>query len=233
MTKKNDTKTVKRFGKQYIIQHLILMLSVVTLIVTGIFLWFMGRPERIWWQQEFDGLETIRLLHRIAGAVLAVLGTYHLGYILLTREGRSELFYLLPRWKDVTDLFQNLAYFLHLRKAPPRFDRFTYYEKFDYWAVYWGCVIMIGTGLVLWFDRLEIMPYELAAEIHADEAILAALAIFIWHFYNVHYKPDRFPGSTTWINGNISEEEMLKHHPLEYERLQQQRHKSTDKKQKE
>lgn len=222
MGKSPEKETVKRFGKQYIIQHLILLLSVLTLIITGFYLWFMGRPEQIWWSQKMDGIETIRLLHRIAGTVLTVLGIYHLGYITLTREGRRELFYLLPRVKDVTDLFQNLAWFLHLRKSPPRFDRFTYYEKFDYWAVYWGCVIMIGTGLVLWFDRLNLMPYELAAEIHADEAILATLAIFIWHFYNVHYKPGRFPGSTTWLNGRISKEEMLKDHPLEFERLQRE-----------
>jgi cytochrome b subunit of formate dehydrogenase len=222
--KKVDSEQIQRFGLQFRIQHGVLMLSVVTLIVTGILLWCLARPDYIWWSRKFHMIQVAQWLHRIAGSVLLVLSLYHLIYMFFSREGRQEFWNLLPRWKDVTDLFANLAYFLHLRKAPPRFDRFTYYEKFDYWAVYWGSVIMIATGLVLWFDRfsakyLPWFPYKLAAEVHADEAILAALAIFIWHFYNVHYKPEKFPGSGTWIHGRISKEEMLEFHPLEYERM--------------
>lgn len=221
------TQQMQRFGLQFRIQHIILMISVVTLIVTGIWLWVVGKPEYIWWSQDFVALGIIRLLHRFAGAILTILGIYHLGYILFTKEGRREFWYLLPRFRDVSDLFINLAYFLHLRQRPPRFDRYTYYEKFDYWAVYWGCVIMIGTGLLLWFDRfaaryLPWLPYKLSAEIHADEAILATLAIFIWHFYNVHFKPGKFPGSTTWIHGRISEKEMMEHHGLEHDRLKKE-----------
>ncbi len=228
-----DSHSIRRFGLQFRIQHGVLMLSVVILIVTGVLLWCLAKPETIWWSRKWNLIEISRWLHRFAGSLLVLLSLYHLLYILFTREGRGEFWNLLPRWKDVTDLCCNLAYFLHLRQRPPRFDRFTYYEKFDYWAVYWGSVIMIVTGLVLWFDRfaaeyLPWFPYKLAAEVHADEAILATLAIFIWHFYNVHFKPGKFPGSGTWIHGRISAKEMREFHPLEYERLSQKDNKDDE-----
>ncbi|MBI4737788.1 MAG: hypothetical protein HY766_17285, partial [candidate division NC10 bacterium] len=92
------------------------------------------------------------------------------------------------------------------------------------WAVYWGMVIMIGSGLILWFleTSLRFLPKfaaDIAREAHSDEGLLATLAIIIWHFYNVHLNPERFPMNWTWWTGTVSEEEMQVHHPLEYEAL--------------
>jgi cytochrome b subunit of formate dehydrogenase len=206
----------KRFSLQFRIQHIVLFLSVVVLIVTGIPLWCLGRPWYGWSQitvQAFGSIETIRYIHRAAAIALMAVSAYHILYTIYTREGRREFVELLPRPKDFADVTKNSLYFLGLLRERPRFGRYTYYEKFDYWAVYWGCVIMIGSGLILWFPDIAAkyvpwLSYKLAAEIHADEAILAALALFIWHFYNVHYNPSRFPGTLLWWHGKISREEM-------------------------
>jgi len=217
---------IQRFGLQFRIQHIVLFTTTIALVITGIPMWCLGKPGYSWSQgvvQAFGSIEIIRFIHRVAGVGLIAVSVYHLFYTISTRQGRREFIELLPRLKDVTDLVKNILYFIGLRKERPSFDRFTYFEKFDYWAVYWGCVIMIGSGLVLWFDRFyEVhfswFPYELAAEIHADEAILAAVVLFTWHFYNVHLNPSRFPYSGLWWHGRISREEMMREHPLEYEK---------------
>jgi cytochrome b subunit of formate dehydrogenase len=216
----------QRFSLQFRLQHIVLFVSVIILIFTGIPLWCLGRPGYSWSQgtvQAFGTIMTIRYIHRGAAIALIAVSVYHILYTIYTREGRREFIALLPRPKDFADVTKNSLYFLGLRRDRPQFGRYTYYEKFDYWAVYWGCVIMIGTGLVRWFPDIaaEYVPwlsYELSAEIHADEAILAALALFIWHFYNVHFNPSRFPGTLLWLHGRMSREEMMDHHILEYEK---------------
>ncbi len=224
----NELQYITRFGLVFRAQHIILALTTLILIFTGIPLWFLGKPEYIWWQQTglkiLGGLQVIRYTHRAAAAGLVGVSVYHLFWTILSSTGRREFIALLPRFKDVKDVTCNALYFLGLRKERPRFDRYSYFEKFDYWAVYWGCVIMIGTGAVLWFPELSAryipwLRYELAAEIHSDEAILAALALFIWHFYNVHFNPSRFPGTMLWWHGRMSKREMIHEHPIEYERL--------------
>jgi cytochrome b subunit of formate dehydrogenase len=145
---------------------------------------------------------------------------------MFTKEGRREFIELLPSFKDVADVTINSLYFLGLVKNRPSFRRYTYYEKFDYWAVYWGCVIMIGTGVVLWFPDVSAryipwFTYELSAEVHADEAVLAALALIIWHSYNVHFNPSCFPGTMMWWHGKISREDLMRDHALEYKKIVQ------------
>jgi cytochrome b subunit of formate dehydrogenase len=229
VTNSQEPQFIERFSLQFRIQHIFLFLSTIALIITGIPLWCLGRPEYNWSQDVvnvFGGIELIRFIHRLGAAVLILVSIYHLYYTMFTKEGRREFIELLPRFKDVADVTINSLYFLGLVKNRPRFRRYTYYEKFDYWAVYWGCVIMIGTGMVLWFPDLAAryvpwFTYELAAEVHSDEAILAALALFIWHFYNVHFNPSRFPGTMLWWHGKISRKEMIRDHPLEYEKIMQ------------
>jgi cytochrome b subunit of formate dehydrogenase len=170
------------------------------------------------------GVQMSTLIHRIGAVGLIAVGAYHLLYLLVFRQGRRDFWELLPRPRDARDLLQMLRYFLGKTNDKPRFGRFSYVEKFDYWAVYWGMVIMIGSGLILWFleTSLQYLPKfaaDIAREAHSDEGLLATLAIIIWHFYNVHLNPENFPMNWTMFTGNISEEEMRRHHPLEHEEL--------------
>jgi len=216
-------ETFQRFNLHFRIQHMILFTSVILLIVTGLPLKFPESPlgGLVW---LLGGLDTSRILHRVGGSGLVVVGIYHMAYTLFHPDGRRDFWLLLPRVKDVLDAIQAIRFNLGLASSKPRFDRFSYIEKFDYWAVYWGCVIMIGSGALLWFETLSLtyLPkfmLDIAKEAHSDEALLATLAIVIWHFYNVHFNPSRFPGSTTWWTGRISKHEMIEEHPLEYERI--------------
>jgi len=214
----------ERFSGNFRVQHMVLMVSCIILIITGLPLKFHeARVSQIFFDL-IGGVQMSTLIHRIGAVGLIGVGAYHLLYLIASREGRRNFLALLPRPKDVTDLVQMLRYFLGRTDQKPRFGRFSYVEKFDYWAVYWGMVIMIGSGLLLWFleTSLQFLPKfgaDIAREAHSDEGLLATLAIIIWHLYNVHLNPEHFPMNRTFWTGMISEEEMRRHHPLEYEEL--------------
>ncbi len=206
------------------LQHGLMALSVIFLILTGIPLKFHEYALARAIIGLFGGPDTSPIVHRVAATGLAIVAVWHMLYIVLTREGRENFKHLLPRLKDLRDAITQIRYFLGRSDERPRFDRFSYVEKFDYWAVYWGIVIMIGSGTLLWFTEffLRYVPKwvtDIAKEAHSDEALLATLAIVIWHFYNVHLNPHKFPGNKTFITGTISAREMLEEHPLEYERI--------------
>ena len=210
------------------LQHATMAVSVIVLIITGIPLKF---HESGWAKGiigALGGPDVTPIIHRVGATGLIIAGLWHLFYIAFTREGRWNFKQLIPMPKDAVDAFKQIVYYLGRTDERPRFDRFSYVEKFDYWAVYWGMVIMIGSGTVLWFTDfwLRFVPKwftDIAKEAHSDEALLATLAIVIWHFYNVHFNPHKFPMNRTFITGQISELEMREEHPLEYERLMQQR----------
>lgn len=217
-------ETYLRLGPSLRVQHVILLTSCIVLIVTGLPLKF---HDAAWAGVAFSlmgGIKMGGLVHRIAATALICVGTYHLGYIILSSYGRWNFRQLAPALKDFKDVFQQMKYFIGLSGQRPKFRRFSYVEKFDYWAVYWGMVIMIGSGAMLWFEEISLrfLPkyvIDIAKEAHSDEALLATLAIIIWHFYNVHFNPDKFPMNRTWLTGRITKEEMMHEHPLEYEEL--------------
>jgi cytochrome b subunit of formate dehydrogenase len=143
---------------------------------------------------------------------------------VLTRQGRAELKALLPNFKDGFDALQMLKFYIGMAPTLPRFDRFNFIEKFEYLALAWGSVVMIVSGLALWFQDQSMMllpkwALDIAKVIHSYEAVLAFLAIIIWHFYHVHLNPEVFPMSRVWLDGEISEHELKTLHPLEYERI--------------
>lgn len=209
-------------------QHIVLFTSCILLIITGLPLKF---HDASWAPVVFSlmgGIKTSGLIHRIAATGLICVGTYHLGYIILSSYGRWNFGQLIPALKDFRDVFQQLKYFIGISGERPKFRRFSYVEKFDYWAVYWGMVIMICSGAMLWFEDISLRFFpkyviDIAKEAHSDEALLATLAIIIWHFYNVHFNPDKFPMNRTWLTGRITEEEMMHEHPLEIEELKEAR----------
>lgn len=227
LNKVEGPEVVQRFSANLRMQHFVLFVSMLILMATGAVLFCLKHPEWFFWGQDapFIGqLAGWRFWHRVGAVGLIAVSVYHVLYIIYSREGRREFIAWFPMPKDFVDVTQNSLFFLGLSKKRPRYGRYSYFEKFDYWAVYWGCVIMIGTGLVLWFDKdaARLIPwfnYELAIFLHSHEAVLATLALLIWHFYNVHFNPSKFPGSMVWFHGRLTKEEMLEEHPLEYEKI--------------
>jgi cytochrome b subunit of formate dehydrogenase len=134
---------------------------------------------------------------------------------------------MLVRGKDFRDLLGNFGYYLGISKARPKFARFGYAEKAEYWAVLWGTLIMGLTGLMIWF-KLGIFAFlprwaiDVALSIHFYEAVLATLAIVVWHFYHVIFDPDVYPVNFAFLDGRVSAEHYREEHGLAYEQIQQQ-----------
>jgi predicted CXXCH cytochrome family protein len=215
------------------LQHIALMVSFVLLVLTG----FMLRYPESWWVAGIRRLTTrvfdLRsLIHRVSAVVMLATCFYHLGYLLFTPRGRQLLRDLWWRPRDLRDVIGLVRFNAGLSKEKPRFDRFTYVEKAEYWALVWGTLVMAVTGIVMWFDNTFIglltkLGYDISRTIHFYEAWLATLAILVWHFYFVIFNPDSYPMNTSWLTGMLTEREMEEEHPLELERLREARARSS------
>lgn len=208
-------ETVQRMDLNQRMQHLVLMASFIVLAVTGFALKF----PTTWYAHLMGSEDVRRLVHRGAGVVMLAGGIYHLWYVAATPSGRRLLLDLWPRWQDVRDVFTNAGHLLLGRKHA-RFGRFGYPEKIEYWAVVWGTVVMGVTGLAIWFkvDVTQTLPrwvVDVAVTIHYYEAILACLAILIWHFYHVMFDPDVYPMNFAWLNGRVPKKWHDAEHPLD------------------
>jgi len=210
------------------IQHGTLVLSFAALVVTG----FMLRFPDAWWvlpiRHRFGHLfEWRSLIHRVAGVVLIAAGGWHFAHLALTARGRRLFRDLLPGRRDLTDAAGVLRYNLGLATAKPKFGRFSYIEKTEYWAMMWGSIVMGLTGGLLWFENTSIrlftkVGYDISRTVHLYEAVLATLAIIVWHLYFVVFNPDVYPMNLSWLTGWLSEKEMKEDHPLELERIEQE-----------
>ncbi len=203
------------------IQHWMTMVSFTTLVVTG---WPLRAAHLDQSQSLVDamgGIMVVSWAHRLAGALMIITAIYHIGYLAnLFRKGKLS-FEMLPSPKDAVDLIQNWLFLLGLRKERPHIGKWSYHEKLDYWAEWWGSSLMSVTGLVLWFPVLAALylppdVIRIAQTAHGIEALLAALAIFIWHFYNVHLRPAIFPMSWAWLNGRLPVEALYDEHRAQY-----------------
>ena len=198
-------------------QHVILAVSFIALAVTGFALKF---PDS-WIAKAMGSSEMFRRWsHRVAGVVLLVAGAYHIVYLLATREGRQLLKDFLPGKKDIKDVTESAQYLTGLSTTKPKIGRFGYAEKMEYWAVIWGTIIMGVTGLVIWFkmDVTRFLPrwaVDVAVTIHYYEAILACMAIVVWHFYHVIFDPDVYPLNWACWSGKVSKHWQEEEHPLD------------------
>jgi cytochrome b subunit of formate dehydrogenase len=207
------------------LQHALLASSFLVLVYTGFALKFPESWPFAWLVALEQGYAWRGWVHRGAAVAMILACLWHLAY-LPTRRGRSLLLDMLPRIDDGKEVLQNIGYLLGLRADPPRFDRFSYIEKGEYWALIWGSVVMAVTGFALWFETgtlrwLPLWALDVATLVHYYEAWLATLAILVWHFYFVIFNPDVYPMNWTWLTGKISDEMLRHEHPREYERLRE------------
>lgn len=212
----HSTRLYERFPLARRIEHLAMLLSFTTLGLTGLPQKFAGAPLSIFFVNLLGGIENLRSIHHVA-AIVMMLGTaWHIlvfGYMAYVRRTRLSM---LPSIQDMKDGWQALMYNLGLAKSFPQMGRYTFEEKMEYWAFVWGAIVMGATGFMMWnpittakFVPGEVIPAAKAA--HGGEAVLAVLAIIIWHMYGVHIK--RF--NKSMFTGKMSEEDMLHEHPLE------------------
>ncbi len=219
-----DDRWIVRFTGHQRAQHFIMMSSVLLLVFTGMPQKFFEAPWSQWLINFWGGLDSARTIHHVAGLAMIFSGLYHVGYILVGILVRKEPvpIWMLPSLKDFRDFFQNTGYYLGISKEKAKFGRFSYFEKFDYFAVFWGVPIMGLTGLILMFPLLatRFLPgvtVPVATIAHSDEAILATGWLFVVHFYNAHFAPHIFPFNKSIFTGRVAETRYKKEHPLEYE----------------
>jgi cytochrome b subunit of formate dehydrogenase len=202
-------------------QHLVLLLSFIILVITGFALKF---PDS-WFAEALGMGEKLRsVTHRVAGVILIGAGIYHLFYLAVTREGRRLLGGFAPRPKDAFDAWGTMRYYLGLSRERPQFGRFSYAEKAEYWALVWGTALMGVTGIMLWakvwFGNLLARWWiDVATAVHFYEAILATLAIIVWHFYQVFLDPDVYPMNWAWWDGKMPVEHYRHEHGSDTEAL--------------
>ncbi len=202
------------------VQHLTLVVCFVVLVVTGFMLKIPENLVKPFGQAAESVFYYRSLLHRTAGVVLIVLSFCHLGYLILTAPGRRWLRDMIPGRKDLLDMRDNFLYFTGVRSEPPEFDRFTYQQKMEYGALLMGNTLMSITGLLLWTEYLwSKFLVDVATVIHGMEAILACLAIIIWHMYEIHLRPGKSPFNGMWLTGLMDEEEFREDHALHYKKI--------------
>jgi len=209
-------RPVQRMNLSQRVQHLTLLSSFIVLVLTG----FALRYPSSWLALAFVNEHVRSLIHRIAAIVMIVAGLYHVWYLAKTADGRKLFMDMLPDWKDVTDVRDALRYYLGSSEQRPLFRRFSYAEKAEYWALVWGTIVMAGTGLMAWFKvfigaKVPGWWIDVAITIHWYEAILATLAIVVWHFYAVIFDPDAYPINWAWFDGKMSIEHYQHEHPLD------------------
>jgi formate dehydrogenase subunit gamma len=233
---KDGKKYFFRFTVNQRLQHIILAASVIVLVLTGMPLKF---KDTLWapsLYRLFGGINLAPIIHRFAGVILLLLFAYHLGYLAylfftgeivpLKKSGKLSLSEIgrailrqpmMPNLKDLKDIRELFKYLFFLTDKKPRGDQFNWKEKFDYWAPFWGIVIIGTSGIVMWGQELatKIFPgyiISFALIAHSDEALLAALFLFLWHWYNVHFSLSVFPMGTVFLTGYLTEELMVEEH---------------------
>ena len=220
----------QRFRPIWRIAHLVFAISVMMLVLTGTAVLFADNGWAKAIMNAFGGPKVTAIVHRTSAIIMLGIFFAHLIYFS-GRIGRIWKTFdwfgptsLVPRWQDLTDMIGMFRWFFG-QGPRPVFDRWTYWEKFDYWAVFWGMAIIGGSGFMLWFPSVTayVLPgwsLNVATLVHGEEAILAAVFLFTVHFFNNHFRPDKYPPpDIVMFTGTVPLEEFRREHTLEYNRL--------------
>jgi cytochrome b subunit of formate dehydrogenase len=220
-----------RFSRLNRVLHIAMIVSFISLALTGMTLKFSYSAWAVTLSRLFGGFETAGYIHRAAACLMFGIFVTHIYDVLSTkkREGLKwkQLFTgpntMLPTLTDAKDFWGSIKWFLG-RGPRPNYGRWTYWEKFDYFAVFWGIAVIGSTGLMLWFAEFftRLLPgwlINVATIIHSDEALLAVGFIFTVHFFNTHLRPEKFPMDIVVFTGRMPVEEFRRDKPAEYEAL--------------
>jgi cytochrome b subunit of formate dehydrogenase len=226
---RNDDVQYLRFDRFHRTLHGVLILSFLGLAMTGLPLLFSDEPWAATLARVLGGFHAAGILHRTFAVLLIGVFCGHVFRLMYRLFVRKELYILwgpasmTPQPRDVYELLAHMRWFLGLGPRPT-FDHFTYWEKFDYWAVFWGMGIIGFSGLMLWFPVFfsRVLPgylFNVAMLVHGEEALLAVGFIFTIHFFNSHLRPEKFPMDTVIFTGRVSEHEWREERVEEFERL--------------
>jgi cytochrome b subunit of formate dehydrogenase len=220
---------IVRFDIHQRIQHILMMSSVFLLALTGLPLKFSELGISQWWIGVWGGLDTTRWVHHVFAWIMVLDCVYHLIYVGYTTIVMKRPFpiKMIPTIKDFMDFYAEMAHFFGFKVDRPKYDRFNWREKFDYWAIFWGMFIIGGSGAILMFPVLAAkflpgwsIPAALIA--HGDEAMLAVIWIFIVHIFYNHFTPDYFPLNKSIFTGKVTKSRYEHEHPLDRQRLNPQ-----------
>jgi cytochrome b subunit of formate dehydrogenase len=226
-----SVRHVQRFSRTDRLLHGFLMLSFLWLALTGMPLLFSDAPWASRIAKLLGNFQVARMLHRIFATIMIAVFLTHITRLMrrVLIEKDYSIFWgptsLVPQPRDLADMLQHVSWFVG-RGERPRFDRYTYWEKFDYWAVFWGMAIIGGSGLMLWFPLFfsKVLPgwmFNIALLVHGEEALLAVGFIFTIHFFNSHLRPEKFPMDPVIFTGRVTLDELKHERPAEYARLEQ------------
>lgn len=217
----DQPKTYERFNIARRLEHILLILSFSTLAVTGLVQKYALNTVSISIISFLGGIEMVRIIHRVAAVIFFLEGVYHfilMAYLVYVRRKEASM---MPGFKDIIDALQSFLHNFGIRKEPPKMPRYNYTEKMEYLAMLWGYFLMGLTGFMLWNPILttRLFPGEIipAAKVaHGLEAVLAVLAILLWHFYHVHIKQWNW----SMFKGHLTRHEMEEEHALELEKIE-------------
>jgi cytochrome b subunit of formate dehydrogenase len=220
---------VLRFGRVDRTLHGFLMFSFLGLALTGMPVLFSEAPWARMLARLFGGFTVTHAMHRVFAAIMIVVFVIHVARLIARVAVRNDysIFWgpasMVPQPKDLIDMYQHMLWFAGIGKRP-QFDRYAYWEKFDYWAVFWGMAIIGGSGLMLWFPEFfaRLVPgwfFNIALLVHGEEALLAVGFIFTIHFFNSHLRPEKFPMDMVIFTGRVSHEDLQHERPAEYARI--------------
>jgi formate dehydrogenase subunit gamma len=215
---------VIRMSLRFRLQHLLLMVLLLILAVTGFALMYHDNPIAQAIIRIEGGVQNRGIVHRIAAVLLLANLVYHVFYMLVSREGKAEFRELIVTRQDVADFLQSIRYNLGTAAEYPRFGKYGYREKFQYWGATVGILLIGFTGFMLWAETFSMRVFpkfvlDLALIMHGYQGLLGFVLLFLWHLYNVHLHPSVFPMNPAWLTGKVSAEWLRREHPLEYERL--------------
>jgi cytochrome b subunit of formate dehydrogenase len=230
----SNKKYYERFDAYSRFLHILVITSFISLALTGMIIKFSGIGIFQTISKMMGGYAVTGFIHRVAAVITFIYFFLHIGYLFRKKKKKGVSYTsfltgensLIPNKRDLTELIATMKWFLG--KGPrPEYGRWTYWEKFDYLAVFWGVVIIGLSGLILWFPEfftnlgLPGVFINIATIIHSDEALLAVGFIFTYHFFNTHFRPDKFPMDTVIFTGKVSLEELKEDRPREYETIMQ------------